>query len=360
MQSKNVMIVLLAVVLVGVVGSALYFYVGPYKSLSEENQQLKRELEARQTSESKMVHEISQLKAALEETKGETAQKTGLIENLQAKMAELTETSSKVKREKETVMIEVDRLRKTLEESKSQLGELSRQLEGLKGEYQQRFRDLREQLVKRNGHIENLQKEARQLRQTIATLEADRKTLSQEAAELKAQLEESKSGVDQLSREIEAKGKKVQEVQEIHQILVKQLKQQIQQKEVRISALKEKLRIQLLNKILFNPGNARITVQGRGILRRVAEQLKKLSGIAIRVDGHTDTQPLSEAARAVYIDNLGLSVARAAAVARTLRTLGVDPKGLFAAGYSMYRPVARNETPEGRQQNRRVEILLVP
>ncbi len=78
------------------------------------------------------------------------------------------------------------------------------------------------------------------------------------------------------------------------------------------------------------------------------------------MEGHSDNLPLSNEARAVYIDNLGLSMARASAVARTLRTMGVDAELLSAAGYSMYRPIASNDTPEGREQNRRVEINLIP
>ncbi|NIM44771.1 MAG: OmpA family protein [Nitrososphaeria archaeon] len=127
-----------------------------------------------------------------------------------------------------------------------------------------------------------------------------------------------------------------------------------------MSILKERLTIQFLDKVLFKPGNTRITPRGSEILKEVAQQLKKLSGVEIRVEGHTDNQPLSENSRAVYIDNLGLSVARAAAVARTLRTMGVDPRHLSSAGYSMYRPVASNATPKGQQENRRVEIRITP
>jgi chemotaxis protein MotB len=62
----------------------------------------------------------------------------------------------------------------------------------------------------------------------------------------------------------------------------------------------------------------------------------------------------------IYIDNLGLSVARSTAVARTLRKMGVNPQILSAAGYSMHRPATANAAPDGQQQNRRVEIILAP
>jgi chemotaxis protein MotB len=149
-------------------------------------------------------------------------------------------------------------------------------------------------------------------------------------------------------------------LKQTHQAVVEALKEQIQQKQVQISSLEEKLSIRFLDRILFDPGNAIVTPTGREALKKLAEGLKKASGTMIHVEGHTDNLPLSEAARAVYIDNLGLSMARAAAVVRTLRTMGVDPEVLSVAGYSMHRPLASNDTAEGRQKNRRVEIILTP
>jgi chemotaxis protein MotB len=96
------------------------------------------------------------------------------------------------------------------------------------------------------------------------------------------------------------------------------------------------------------------------VLERLAEELKKVEGIQISVEGHTDNQPLGQKIRKIHIDNLGLSVARSAAVVRKLRGMGVNPKIISAAGYSMHRPVAENAVPEGQQQNRRVEIILAP
>jgi chemotaxis protein MotB len=120
------------------------------------------------------------------------------------------------------------------------------------------------------------------------------------------------------------------------------------------------LNIRLLNKILFAPGQTIISPNGERVLNSLAEELKKVEGIQISVEGHTDNQPLGGKIRNIYIDNLGLSVARSAAVARTLRKMGVNPKILSAAGYSMHRPAAANASPDGQQQNRRVEIILAP
>ena len=85
-----------------------------------------------------------------------------------------------------------------------------------------------------------------------------------------------------------------------------------------------------------------------------------MDGFEIAVEGHTDNKLLGSKLKKVYYDNLGLSVARAAAVSRALEEMGVSPNNLSAVGYSMYRPVATNDTLEGRQQNRRVEIMIEP
>jgi chemotaxis protein MotB len=80
----------------------------------------------------------------------------------------------------------------------------------------------------------------------------------------------------------------------------------------------------------------------------------------VQVQGHTDDVPISGRLAERFPSNWELSAARAVNVARFLQERGVDPTLLSATGYSEYRPRAGNDTPEGRQQNRRIEILLGP
>jgi chemotaxis protein MotB len=115
-----------------------------------------------------------------------------------------------------------------------------------------------------------------------------------------------------------------------------------------------------MNKILFASGSADITFNGLRVLENLATELKKMEGFEIAVAGHSDNKPLGPKIKDVYYDNLGLSIVRAAAVSRALQKMGVSPENLSAAGYSMYRPLTGNDTAEGRQQNRRVEIILQP
>jgi len=77
----------------------------------------------------------------------------------------------------------------------------------------------------------------------------------------------------------------------------------------------------------------------------------------LRIEGHTDNVPIHTAQ---FATNWELSTARATAIARLLLDRGpIDPANLSAAGYAQYHPVASNDTPEGRAQNRRVDIILL-
>jgi len=367
MHWRNVLTIVLAIVLAATVGYSLYLRLGPYNRLSRENQRLMAELETRQASKSEAEGQVSQLRKTLEgqrreieEATNELAKRDNLIKDLMTRKEVLRVILSRVQGQKETLEMEATQLRRDLAKSESHLRELSQEMEKLKGESQGEIQGLKDQLSQRGGQIQGFQDQADQLRGEMAILQGERKALSDQISVLEDALEQSRDRIQTLSQALAQKEERLKQAGQNYQALVSQLKEQIQQKEVQISTLEEKLSIHFLDRILFEPGNANITPHGRKILRKVAEGLKKLPDTEIRVEGHTDNQPLSEAARAVYVDNLDLSVERAAAVARTLRAMGVGPRNISVSGYSMYRPVSGNDTPEGRQLNRRVEIVLVP
>ena len=115
--------------------------------------------------------------------------------------------------------------------------------------------------------------------------------------------------------------------------------------------------------MLFSSGQVSLKKEGEEILDKVAGIINGDAGLRARqyqVAGHTDDQPLRGG---VYRDNWGLSLMRARSVLIYL----VDPEGSglprtrwSAAGFSDTDPVTPNDTPEGRQANRRCEIIVVP
>jgi chemotaxis protein MotB len=105
----------------------------------------------------------------------------------------------------------------------------------------------------------------------------------------------------------------------------------------------------------FGPGDANISADAANVVRELTEKLKE-SGTPVRVEGHTDSTPISNSR---YSSNWELSTARAASVLQKIIEYGFTPEKLSAAGYGGFQPVADNATAEGRAQNRRVDIVIL-
>jgi chemotaxis protein MotB len=104
-----------------------------------------------------------------------------------------------------------------------------------------------------------------------------------------------------------------------------------------------------------------IKPKGQEVLLKLADTFKDNEDQNIVVEGHTDDVQIGSALLDRFPTNWELSTARATAVVRFLQEKGnIAPQRLTASGFSFYQPVASNETPEGRKQNRRIEIILVP
>jgi chemotaxis protein MotB len=111
----------------------------------------------------------------------------------------------------------------------------------------------------------------------------------------------------------------------------------------------------LTDKVLFDSGQADLKPIGLPLLNEVAQLLNLDQAHPILVEGHTDNQPISTAQ---FPSNWELSTARATTVVRYLISRGIKARRLSAAGYADLHPIATNSTPQGRQFNRRVEIVL--
>jgi len=175
--------------------------------------------------------------------------------------------------------------------------------------------------------------------------------LQAKVADLEAKLAESQKDVAQVTEE---KGKLEAKSAQYEQ-LAQSLQGQISAGQIELSELKGKMTVKLKDKILFSSGSAKVGKEGKVALDAVADAFKSLKGKNVVVAGYTDNVPIGTSG---YPDNWALSSARAASVVRYLASKGVDPQTLGAAGFSEYRPLASNDTPEGRSQNRRIEIAL--
>jgi len=122
---------------------------------------------------------------------------------------------------------------------------------------------------------------------------------------------------------------------------------------LKIAIVRGQFVVQLADAILFDPGSSRLKTGGGDTLREVAAVLSKDKSKRWQVAGHTDSE-----GPAAY--NWGLSSSRAWSVAKFMIRAGMEPTRISFAGYGEFQPVGDNETKQGRAQNRRIEIMLVP
>ncbi len=114
--------------------------------------------------------------------------------------------------------------------------------------------------------------------------------------------------------------------------------------------------IRILDDVLFVSGDAELSDKAKSILSLIAGIIKKLPN-DIRVEGHTDNVQISSAR---FPSNWHLSITRALNTAYYLiNTEKIDPDKVSVVGYSEYSPIADNSTPEGREKNRRVDIIVI-
>ncbi|HVO33526.1 MAG TPA: OmpA family protein [Elusimicrobiota bacterium] len=201
------------------------------------------------------------------------------------------------------------------------------------------------------------QKQVSELTSQLSDLTKKNQDLSQQLGQLNdrlsqasQQLDETKQTADQLAKE------KAEQDQ-----VVSSLQTEIQAGQVKISQLAGKLSINMVDKILFNSGSSKLNAAGEKVLLQVGRALKNVQGKRIWIGGHTDNVPISDSLKDKFASNWELSTARATSVARFLQDkAGLPGERLIAAGYGEYQPIADNSTAEGREQNRRIELLLVP
>ncbi len=220
---------------------------------------------------------------------------------------------------------------------------------------------LQEKLKTMQAELDNLVADVNSLKDKIRS---DEGSLSQKESELRAARQrvlELQALVDELSKskkKLEAAKAELEKKSGEYEQLASALRGEIESGRIELMELRGRTTVKMKDKILFASGSATVGADGRAALKKVAEALRGLQGKAIRVEGHTDNVPTGGAGG--FATNWELSAARSLAVVRFLQDSGVDATRLSGAGFGEFQPVAPNDTPEGRSQNRRIEIVLFP
>lgn len=139
-----------------------------------------------------------------------------------------------------------------------------------------------------------------------------------------------------------------------------EMRADLESKDVTISNLQGKLTVNILDRVMFDSGEAILKPGGEAVMRKIAAILAEHPGLKIHVIGHTDNVPIRPEARIRFASNWELSSARALAAVHFLtEQAGVDPHRVGAIGYGEFRPIADNSTTEGRARNRRITITIL-
>lgn len=164
-----------------------------------------------------------------------------------------------------------------------------------------------------------------------------------------------------LEKEKIAREARLAKVKNTYDQLVGALEEEIKRGELTISNLEGQLSVNLLNKILFDSGETQLKKEGQKVLQSLGDVLTKFPDKALQIEGHTDNVQISSRLKEQFPSNWELSTARATSVVHFLQdTVGLPGERLVASGLSEYHPVASNDEAEGRAQNRRIQIMLVP
>jgi chemotaxis protein MotB len=124
-----------------------------------------------------------------------------------------------------------------------------------------------------------------------------------------------------------------------------------------VKILDGRMVVQMATDILFASGRADLSVEGVASLAQVAAILSAIPERSYQVEGHTDDVPIQTQR---FPSNWELASARAVGVAQHLIDGGVLPGRVSAAAFGEHRPVASNDTADGRAANRRIEIVVMP
>ena len=224
---------------------------------------------------------------------------------------------------------------------------------------------LSKNIVDLRGHIADLKKknsllraENNNLSRNVETLQKDVSNFRDQIVALRTEIEVLQSKTRDLERQ---KEEEVLAMKGTYENLLENMKSEIDKGKITITQLRGKLKVNMLDEILFDSGETTIKPQGIEVLKRVGNILLNVKDKAINIEGHTDNVPIGAELSKKYPTNWELSVVRATNVARYLQEKsGINPTLLSATGYGEYKPVASNETEKGKAKNRRIEIVLVP
>jgi chemotaxis protein MotB len=270
---------------------------------------------------------------------------------LQQQLAGLQQNLDQEAAQRKAAEEQATELQSRLDGLENQNGQLNSDLGKVRGQITDLEQKLQSGSASSREEIARLQKQAADLEANTARIAKEREQLRQEQSQLAATLEQERL----------AKEEEIKRLTRTQEELSKSLQEEISKGNITIQQVRDRLTINMVDRVLFDSGHAQVKPAGVQVLKQVADVLNKITDKQIRIEGHTDNVPISSKLQDRFKTNWELSTARATTVVRYLIDQGgVDRQYLSAVGYADTHPLASNDTEEGRSSNRRIEIVLYP
>lgn len=239
---------------------------------------------------------------------------------------------------------------------------------GKYGALQQKYMSLGKDYAQTKASLAEAQANVKSLDQRLADARADNADLKQALQQAMQNNSQGNVNISKLVDEINSSNKYIKQLVEAKSkndslllVLTSNLTRSLDRadlQDVDIKVLKGVVYISLADNMLFKSGSYEISDKAMDILSKIAKIIKDYNQYDVLVEGNTDNVPIS---RTNIRNNWDLSCLRASSVVQVLQNkFGVDPSRLTAGGRGEYNTIASNATADGRQLNRRTEIIITP
>jgi len=247
----------------------------------------------------------------------------------------------------------------------------TKKFEALQADYNQlrnNYQESQIQLTKCNTNAKNLEDRLAEARKSNDDLRAQLAEMQKSLNTSIRQGTQSNVNIAKLVDEINASNRYIQHLVQakntsdsLNMVMVNNLTRSLTRDEASnldIKVLKGVVYISLADNMLFDTGSFEIRGEANSILSKVAKVILDYKDYSVLVEGNTDDVPIS---RPNIRNNWDLSVLRGSSVVQALqKNYGVDPKRMTAGGRGEYNPVASNSTSQGKDRNRRTQIIITP
>jgi chemotaxis protein MotB len=217
-----------------------------------------------------------------------------------------------------------------------------------------------QQIASLDGRIAELEQNLQLTQEALAAAETranDAETALSEAIKDKSKLKDSVEEMTLALAELKRQRAQAEARAAVYRSVLAKFKEMIDNGKLKVKVVDGRMVLQLQTDILFSSGSAKLSDVGLATIQQVGKLLSEIPDRRFQVEGHTDNVPIKTK---TYPSNWELASARAINVLTAMVDAGMPANRLSAAAYADTRPTHSNDSEDGRAQNRRIDIVLVP